>query len=159
MRRVRSFCEHFIAIQPDQSSPVYHALMTSICVVYAKPFTSNKPVGELSARFGKYSDPVLREFHASLLDWRDGFYAHTEAELFKIHVRIEAEDAGEMMKYGFYPEIEESHLHHRRIPDILRMCDEIEPKLEAKNLELMEAIFGGRHWQAGRITLNLLDES
>ena len=72
---------------------------------------------------------------------------------------IEAEETDEMINYKFYPQAEETHFDPKRLPDVIRMCDEIEPRLEKKFYELMDQLFGKSHWPVGRMTLNLLDES
>ena len=133
--------------------------MTAICVVYAKPFTDNKTVGMLSEKFGRYSDSKLTDLHGQLLAARDRLYAHNDSDLLKIHVRVEAEDVGETIEYKFYPQVEETHFDPKCVPDVLRMCDEIEPKLKKKFNELMDQLFGERYWPVGRFTLNLNDES
>jgi hypothetical protein len=157
--QVQSFCEHFITSKPDPTSPLFSSLLTSICVVYAKPFTNNSQVGMLSKKFARYSSPGLQRLHESLLNFRDNFYAHQNPVGRKLHVRVEAEDLGEQIQYKFYPQAEVSHLNPARIPDVLNMCKELWKTLDVKFYDLMDQLYGKRHWPTGKFTLNLNDES
>ncbi len=141
-RNVSACCEYFIANKPERTSPLFSALLTAICVGYAKPFTNNATVGMLSDKFARYSSPQLQRFHKSLLKFRDNYYAHQSPDGRKLHLRVEAKDMGDEIQYKFYPQAEVSHLHPDRIPDVLQMCKEQEEKLKAKFTELMDALYG-----------------
>lgn len=113
----------------------------------------------LSEKFGRFSDPELTHLHQELIDFRNKLYAHRHPDFLKIHIRVEVQDLGQMIKHDFYPDVEDSDFDFKRIPDIVRICDELESNLLSKRNELMDALFGKRHWPEGRFTLNLTDES
>ena len=157
--QVQSYCEYFIANKPEPSSPLFSSLLTAICVVYAKPFTKNETVGMISEGLARYSSPEFCKLHKSLLNFRDKFYAHQNPEGRKLHIRVEAEDMGEMVQYKFYPQAEVTHFNPARIPAVIEMCKELRAKLDAKFTELMNELYGKSHWPTGRFTMRLTDES
>lgn len=159
VKQVQSYCEYFIANKPDPTSPLFSSLLTAICVVYAKPFTNNATVGMLSEKLARYASPEFRDLHQDLLKFRDNFYAHQNPQWRKLHIRVEAEDSGDSIHYKFYPRPEVSHLNPARIPAVSEMCKELRTNLDTKFAELMDQLFGKRHWPVGSFTLNLNDES
>ena len=65
----------------DTSHPAYYSLVTSVYVLYGRPFRDSRPVG-------KPSDEIVplehKETHTALLAHRDKIYAHTDAKAFDL---------------------------------------------------------------------------
>ena len=62
----------------------------------------------LSEKFGRFSDPELTHLHQELIDFRNKLYAHRHPDFLKIHIRVEVQDLGQMIKHDFYPDVEDS---------------------------------------------------
>jgi hypothetical protein len=79
--RVHYVCGYIENEIKGPENPLYQPLMTSVCVMYGKPFTNNSGVGMLSEKLVKFDDKSLTDAHEVLMDARHKFYAHTDAEL------------------------------------------------------------------------------
>jgi hypothetical protein len=78
---VHDTCDYIQREIKDIEHPLYQPLMTAVCVMYAKPFSSNNGVGMLSEKLVKFDDKELSGTHGILMDARNRFYAHTDAGL------------------------------------------------------------------------------
>jgi hypothetical protein len=63
-------------------APIYHAAV----VAYARPFTANKPFGPLPARWSRFSSRRLQKLHETVLEDRNTFVAHSDADVREVSV-------------------------------------------------------------------------
>ena len=63
----------------DLGSELWIPLQDAAVVVYARPFTQNKPFGPLAAKWGKFDDPRSQKLHDETLDMRHKMVAHEDA--------------------------------------------------------------------------------
>src|SRR5207249_2371933 len=50
----------------------------AIVISYARPFTANKPLGSLPAKWGRFDNSQFQEVHDTLLRLRNKFVAHSD---------------------------------------------------------------------------------
>ena len=157
---VQRLCAIFEKHNPTTCSPFGYALVSSIAVTYAKPFTSNRIVGALSPQFAKFPTEQHRLAHGLMLELRNELYAHQDPKHAHVLIDIEPHDEGEQILYKFFHGLEQHHLHQRWIPIVNQNAAEILERLAPERDRLMGLLFGGeQHWPAGNITLNLYDNS
>ena len=80
-KQVENACSFILQNKMDENHPVYYALITSIYVLYGRPFKRSNVVGKLPSDI---VPPECQELHKLLLDHRDQLYAHTDAESFDL---------------------------------------------------------------------------
>jgi len=76
-QRVQKLCEYVLQEKMDENHPAYYSLITSIYIIYGRPFHKSRGVGKLA------NDIVPKEhtkLHKAMLFHRDSIYAHTDAE-------------------------------------------------------------------------------
>jgi hypothetical protein len=71
-------CETAMSTELSKHDPVSWAFHQAVVVSYARPFTSNRSVGALGAKWEKFSDPHLQETHRLVIQQRDEVVAHAE---------------------------------------------------------------------------------
>jgi len=81
-----SLCDYALADPPIEDEPRYWALHEAVVITYGRPFTSNKPVGALAAKWHRFGDPRLDFNHKRILDLRNEVVAHAELKHRRIHV-------------------------------------------------------------------------
>jgi hypothetical protein len=79
-------CDLFLSKIKSINDELYFPLLCSIIVSYSRPFTSNKPLGKLSTKWGKYKNAKFREKHETILELRDKAMAHSDLDIKKVYI-------------------------------------------------------------------------
>jgi hypothetical protein len=138
--RVITVCDYINKNKLTSESPIYYQLVTSIFILYARPFGGNNGVGEIHEKFKKYDTDEKRNLHDMLIHGRHKFFAHFDANtplynekrqnpiahLFKINVIVEDMNDGSV------------ELHARTIEPILTL-DTI-PRIKILAEDLLNAL-------------------
>jgi hypothetical protein len=160
---VSDFIEQEIK-EPDH--PLYQPLMTSVCVMYGKPFTNNSGVGMLSEKLIKFDDKSLTDTHEILMDSRHKFYAHTDAELKAHNAKDEhfaIQDAFFTIKY--VPEggkqravirtgMADIKVRPTVIPSIKRLCLALLERINIEEERALKELLDGTYIQSGAYRIN-----
>jgi hypothetical protein len=72
---------HIINHVSDERDPLWVPLQDAALVAYARPFTSNRPFGNLPSRYEKFGSPQLQDLHQQILELRHKTIAHSDAEI------------------------------------------------------------------------------
>jgi hypothetical protein len=151
---VQMTCELYLKHAEDDHSPLHFPFLCAICVTYARPFTDNDGVGMISSKFARFPDAKLQHTHDVLWDARKRFYAHSDATtaavsptggslaIQPIDVIISREDTGkgsDLLTFGY--NLHEIRLRGVVIPDVQRLCTELDGRLEAAIIETMQQLF------------------
>jgi len=80
-RRAEAAAQHILDERLEENSPLFYPLVTSVFVLYGKPFKRARGVGQL--REDMIPSEHL-ELHHLLLKHRDQVYAHTDADAFPL---------------------------------------------------------------------------
>ena len=142
----------------DEQHPLFPSFMTAICVMYARPFTSNEFLGCISPKYGQFKDPALARTHDAVLKARNEFYAHTDGSqriqgndkqtdepLHQLIVKVEYEltPQGPIIKYDMASN--EMNLRAVHLLNIIRTCDEILSRLDEEQNTLKKTLFDERN--------------
>lgn len=80
-RQVTTYArEHITDIRDELRLPLQDALV----VTYARPFTSNRPIGPLPEEWTRFVDPDHQRLHGELMSMRNKLVAHGDAERRKV---------------------------------------------------------------------------
>lgn len=158
---------HFIVnnIQ-SEIDPVYYSLVTSIFVLYARPFGNNNGAGKIADKFIPAPSSDKFNLHGLLLHGRHAFYAHTDAESeyfgndgkavgrllsFTITVK-DMQDGTATLNLGTI----EPRLSLETIPRIRVLCDELYKALCLEEHMLLKALVAtGYRLNCGSNTITL----
>lgn len=72
-------CDLLLEHRPGIGEPLYAALNQALVIAYARPFTSNKPLGALPAKWRRFDNPRHQELHDDLVATRHRAVAHSQA--------------------------------------------------------------------------------
>jgi hypothetical protein len=151
---VQTTCDLYLKHVENEQSPLHIPLLCSICVTYARPFTDNDGVGMISSKFARFSDEKLQNTHDLLWDARKRFYAHSDATVTAvslsgeslaiqpIDVTISRRDTGQgtdLLTFGY--NLHEIRLNGIVIPDVQKLCTELDHRLEAAITKTMQQLF------------------
>jgi hypothetical protein len=151
---VQTTCDLYLKHAENEYSPLHIPLLCSICVMYARPFTDNDGVGMISSKFTRFPDGKLQNTHDLLWDARKRFYAHSDATVTAvslsgenlaiqpIDVIISRRDTGQgsdLLTFGY--NLHEIRLRGIVIPDVQKLCTELDRRLGAAITETMRQLF------------------
>jgi hypothetical protein len=74
----REMCEAAMSMELDKADPVSWAFHHAVVVSYGRPFTKNRPLGALGAKWQRFADPRLEAIHRSVMIQRDEVIAHAD---------------------------------------------------------------------------------
>ena len=125
-RRAEAAAQHILDERLEQSSPLFYPLVTSVYVLYGKPFKFARGVGQL----GKEMIPSdYLELHRLLLQHRDQLYAHTDANAFPLadygvvnQVRV-IQTATEIRLFAI-----DFHARFPLMPSVIELCRLLQEK-------------------------------
>src|SRR6266496_4620806 len=125
-RRAEAAAQHILDERLEENSPLFYPLVTSVFVLYGKPFKRARGVGQL----GEEMIPSEHlELHRLLLEHRDQIYAHTDADAFRLA------DYGEVNQVRVLQTATELHLFavdfHARfplMPSVIDLCGILQRK-------------------------------
>src|SRR5437667_2114127 len=80
-RRAEAAAQHILDEHLEKESPLFYPLVTSVYVLYGKPFKRARGVGQLDEEL---ISPEHLDLHRQLLEHRDQIYAHTDADAFPL---------------------------------------------------------------------------
>lgn len=73
-------CNLLLANVDHLGHDLYQPLFHAIAISYARPFTANRPLGSLPAKWSRYTNPRFQEAHDELLSIRNQFVAHSDQD-------------------------------------------------------------------------------
>src|SRR5437773_2561704 len=73
-------CNLLLANVDHLGHDLYQPLFHAIAISYARPFTANRPLGSLPAKWSRYANPGFQEAHDQLLSVRNQFVAHSDQD-------------------------------------------------------------------------------
>ncbi|MFO1498016.1 MAG: hypothetical protein U1G07_06415 [Verrucomicrobiota bacterium] len=116
--------------------PLFYPLISSVCVMYSKPFTNNKTVGMLGGDFLKFPDETLKKTHDSLRHSRDFFYAHQNPEpkslglpgepdepLFRVVLNVSYQQTPQGLARLTHAGFSLLNLRIEMMPHVIRLCE------------------------------------
>jgi hypothetical protein len=154
---VRATCSFLEDNQITESHAVYIPLISSVCVLYSRPFTSNEGIGALPQKYGRFAESKLQVTHDSVLSSRNQLYAHcdtsyevTDPQTGKseplhsllVYVMHDPVPQGTLVRY--YVGIPELNLRHVVTKDLVCVCDELQSRLNREIETLKQSLFSGR---------------
>ena len=79
-------CETMIEKVAHMGDGLYYPLFVTVVICYARPFTQNNVYGRLGGSWERFPDEVLTRMHKHLLDARNRFVAHSDANARKTEI-------------------------------------------------------------------------
>lgn len=79
-------CDMMIGKVAHMGDDLYYPLFVTIVICYARPFTQNNVYGRLGNKWERFPNKVLTDMHIQLLDARDKFVAHSDANARKTEI-------------------------------------------------------------------------
>ena len=147
---------HIVEKNLTDSDPLFHPLLVSVYVLYARPFTRADGVGNLDE---KYVPNQYRSAHKAMLQHRNKVYAHRDAEGFVV------EDLGNVNQVRAINDGEKiilmaANLHTRAgaMAGIIELCEALEKKTDGHIGELWAKYNGQIQRKIGEFLLNIADE-
>jgi hypothetical protein len=80
-RRAEAAAQHILDERLEKESALFYPLVTSVYVLYGKPFKRARGVGQLGEEL---IPPEHLDLHRQLLEHRDQIYAHIDADAFPL---------------------------------------------------------------------------
>jgi hypothetical protein len=155
-KRVENACSFTLEHKLDEEHPIYYSLITSIYIIYGKPFKKSNVVGKLP-------DDIVptqyEELHKLLLDHRDQLYAHTDAKSFDLPDHGAANQVrflvlpGEIRLFGT-----QFRARPPLLPDIVSLCQELQTKAGYHINKLRKRHQKKIPLQVGEYAINVLDQ-
>ena len=110
-----------LCLNKTELNEIYYALIATICVTYARPFTDGDLIGRLPNKFSRFQDATFRETHSTLMDARNSLYAHTDGSKLDHHAVITATNLGlgYKLSYGVWL----PRLANEILPRVSSLCD------------------------------------
>jgi hypothetical protein len=162
-RNVENACSFILDQKMDENHPVYYSLITSIYVLYGKPFKHSNVVGKLA---NDIVPPKHRQLHELLLKHRDQLYAHTDPKSFQLpnfgganQVRFAVSpgaDVGEIEIRNFVTQFK---ARPPLLPDIVDLCRMLQEKANYHIQKLQKRHIKKIPTSPGEYGINVLDES
>jgi hypothetical protein len=156
-RQAASACSHILDSNLETEHPLYYPLLTSVYILYGKPFKRAKVVGKLSDKIIPSEQKTL---HETLLDHRDKFYAHTDAKSLKLS------DFGETNQVRFLVLSHEIRLFATQfrtrppfLPEVIELCHALQTKVNYHIAKLQKRHAKKIPQAVGEYAINILDES
>lgn len=175
--QVRMLSRFLLENHVDEQNPLFPSFMTAICVIYARPFTSNTFLGSISSNYGQFSDPELKRAHDAVLTSRNAFYAHTdgskivqspdkqtEEPLHQLLIQVKHQQTPQGLVLMYHIGAGEMNLRAINLPNIIRACEDIQRRLDEDQVKLRKMLFdeqnaSGNYLPPGLHRFRLDDES
>ena len=156
-KQAAAACSYMLDNNLETDSPMYYPLLTSVYVLYGKPFKRANVVGKLA---DDIIPPEHKNLHDTLLEHRDKFYAHTDAKSFKLP------DFGDASQVRFLVLPHEMRLFGTQfrarppfLPEVVVLCSALEKKVNYHMIKLMKRHAKTVPGEVGEYSINILDES
>jgi len=159
-------CNFIVNNIKSEVDPAYYSLVTSVFVLYARPFGNNNGAGKIPDKFVPAAGSEKFNLHGLLIHGRNAFYAHTDAESKYfgndgkpvgrlLHFTItekDMQDGTATLNLGTI----EPRLALETIPRIKVLCDELYKALCTEEHDLLKALAKtGYHLKFGSNTVTL----
>jgi hypothetical protein len=138
-------CDLVLEEHRDASDALYRALIDSIIVSYARPFTRNKPVGPLPPEWSAFEHTIDSRTHEQLLALRHRTVAHSDYAVRKVYVLTDERETmfGVQQRVpalgiGVSSEI----LTTWSVAATRQLCDRLGSRLSERVEALIEELFG-----------------
>jgi hypothetical protein len=154
-KHAKAAAEHIFKLGMAFDSPIYYSLVTSVFVLYGKPFKNAR--GGLG-RLGEEMIPSQHlDLHRKLLTHRDRVYAHTDPAAFKIDGFGEP---NQVLLYRYPGRMELVatlfHAEYDFMPPVIDLCRTLQEKTEYYVGKLLKRC-QGRVRRHGVYALNIYD--
>ena len=156
-RNVEQACSFILDENIDENHPIYYSLITSIYVLYGKPFKHSNVVGKLPDNIVSAKHQQL---HKLVLDHRDQLYAHTDAKSFELPDFGPANQVrflvlpGEMRLFGT-----QFRARPPFLPELVALCRELQEKTNYHLSKLQKRHHRKIPTTVGEYAINILDEN
>lgn len=154
-KRAQAAAEHVLKEQLEKESPLFYPLITSVYIIYGKPFKRARGVGQLGEEM---IPPQHLELHRGLLQHRDQVYAHTDADAFELG------DYGEANQVRVLRMPEEMrlfatdfHARYPLMPSVIDLCATLQEKTGYHVDKLFKRYMVRVPQQAGEYAINVID--
>ena len=152
-------CRLLIAEVKAVGDDLYRPLLDAIVVSYSRPFTANKPLGSLPAKWSKFSDPRHQHVHDQILKMRHKFVAHSdpyERSVYIVPPYVPIPGAGtHFVDVGVAVRTTAFEVGH--FPDIERTCLDLGSRLNAAVDPLLKELYGSRVLPGAQFQLTIDD--
>lgn len=151
-------CDLLIQHKPDPHESLYAALNSALVVAYGRPFTTNKPLGALPAKWGRFANARHQELHEDLLRHRHQWIAHSDVGDRKVMIV----PAGSRLAPGEHPlhaaiAVETAMFADDVIPEIRNLCSDLYQRLHNETEKLVDAIYPPGFYAPSPIEIRLAD--
>ena len=156
-KHAQAAAEHILREKLEKEHPLLYPLVTSIYVLYGRPFRSSHGVGRIE------EDIIPAEhldLHRMLLKHRDQIYAHADATGFALpdcgqanHVRV-LHLPTEMRLFGT-----QFHARYPRMPSVIDLCRTLHEKTGYHVTKLFKRYKGRVPKRIGEYAVNVYDQT
>jgi hypothetical protein len=158
LERVIEMSDFCISKNEEGHTTCGYALLTAICVTYAKAFRNNEGGGQISEKFRRFTDSQQQYVHDLIMHARDGMFAHQGKDHCTLQIDIAREEQGNHYRFSFTPQLVQDYLKPRQLPTVKIMCQAVLTQLAVEHQRLMAELFDGKMGPPGILTLNLDDD-
>ena len=79
MTQAKNLLEYLSNCISDLDDELYSSMICSAVISYARCFGKSYGIGKLKLSYSEFSEDDLKEYHKSIITFRDGVYAHRDA--------------------------------------------------------------------------------
>jgi hypothetical protein len=156
-KRAHAVAEHILKEKLEKENPLFYPLMTSLFVIYGRPFKRARGVGHLGDEMipAQHSD-----LHRTLLQHRDQVYAHTDAEAFDLADFGEANQVRvlrTLMEMRLFAT--DFHARYPLMPSIIDLCATLQVKTGYHVDKLFNRYMGRVPQPVGEYGINVTDSN
>jgi hypothetical protein len=155
-KRARAAAEYIVAQKLEHENPIMYPLVTSVYVLYGRPFRHSNAVGKLDE---KIIPPKHLDLHRELLKSRDKVYAHADGTGFELP---ECGQANQVRAIRTQTELRlfatQFHARFTLMPDVIKLCRALEEKTSYHVRKLFMRYVGRVPRQVGEYAINIYDE-
>lgn len=138
-------CDLLLAEDLNRADDRYVALHNAMIVSYGRPFTANRPLGPLAARWTRFENERFCELHKDLLELRHKTVAHSDLELRKVFVVTAGAklfETGETSN-GLGLAVQNWALPQSTISDVRDLCMELGSSLSLEVETELQILYSG----------------
>jgi hypothetical protein len=147
-KRCAVAAQHIHEERLEKEDPLFYPLVTSVYVLYGKPFKRARGVGQLGEEMipSKYLD-----LHRTLLLHRDQVYAHTDADYGEVRVLCKPK---EMQLFAT-----DFHARFPLMPSVIELCRILQEKTDYHVSKLFKRYKRRVPQQVGEYAINISDQA
>src|SRR5229473_2833751 len=137
-------CELLLEERPGLADPKYWAYHTAIVNAYARPFTENKPLGQLPENIMRILTPEERELHREILEDRKTASAHSDLSAKPVYFMPRGAELGDTGEHaessGFV--IARTAWEFDRWEKVLALTKRVGEHIQGEAFKLVEDLYG-----------------